>query len=181
MPIVPDDKDWTWVLDRPCPECGFDAAAFPREQVSDLIRANTQDWPDLLDAQGDEFGRRPTDDRWSSLEYACHVRDVYRVYDYRLHLILDEDDPDFPNWDQDASAVEERYNEQSPPTVLADLRAAGETLAASFAKVSGDQWARTGNRSDGARFTVESFARYMVHDPIHHAWDAEQNAVLLRD
>ena len=20
--IVPDNKDWTWVLDRPCPECG---------------------------------------------------------------------------------------------------------------------------------------------------------------
>ena len=22
--ITPDDKDWTWVLERPCPECGFD-------------------------------------------------------------------------------------------------------------------------------------------------------------
>ena len=29
MPIVPDDKDWTWVLERPCPECGFDAATVP--------------------------------------------------------------------------------------------------------------------------------------------------------
>ena len=26
-PIVPDTKDWTWVLDRPCEECGFDATA----------------------------------------------------------------------------------------------------------------------------------------------------------
>ena len=25
VPIVPDGKDWTWVLERPCPECGFDA------------------------------------------------------------------------------------------------------------------------------------------------------------
>ena len=23
MPIVPDDKDWTWVLERRCPQCGF--------------------------------------------------------------------------------------------------------------------------------------------------------------
>jgi hypothetical protein len=22
--IIPDTKDWTWVLDRPCPECGLD-------------------------------------------------------------------------------------------------------------------------------------------------------------
>ena len=27
MAIVPDDKNWTWVLARPCPDCGFEAAA----------------------------------------------------------------------------------------------------------------------------------------------------------
>lgn len=66
MAIEPDTKDWTWVLDRPCPECGFEAL---RE----------------------------------------------------------------------------------------------------------DQWLRTGRRSDGASFTVESFARYFVHDPIHHVHDVEQS------
>jgi hypothetical protein len=25
--ITPDTKDWTWVLERACPECGFDPAA----------------------------------------------------------------------------------------------------------------------------------------------------------
>ena len=25
--ITPDTKDWTWVLERTCPECGFDPAA----------------------------------------------------------------------------------------------------------------------------------------------------------
>ena len=33
MSITPDTKDWTWVLERPCPECGFEAAA---HDVSDL-------------------------------------------------------------------------------------------------------------------------------------------------
>ena len=28
MPIVPDDKNWTWVLERACPECGFDGEHF---------------------------------------------------------------------------------------------------------------------------------------------------------
>jgi hypothetical protein len=37
--------------------------------------------------------------------------------------------------------------------------------------VSGDQWQRTGRRSDGACFTVESFARYLVHDAVHHLYD----------
>jgi len=37
--------------------------------------------------------------------------------------------------------------------------------------VTGAQWRRTGNRSDGASFTVETFARYFVHDPVHHLYD----------
>jgi hypothetical protein len=37
--------------------------------------------------------------------------------------------------------------------------------------VSGDQWRRPGNRGDGSRFTVESFARYFIHDPVHHLYD----------
>ena len=40
MPIVPDDKDWTWVLQRPCPECGFDASALAPEGVAPLLRAD---------------------------------------------------------------------------------------------------------------------------------------------
>ena len=30
---------------------------------------------------------------------------------------------------------------------------------------------RTGRRSDGAHFTVETFARYFIHDPVHHLYD----------
>ncbi len=40
MPIQPDTKDWTWVLERRCDECGFEAPAFPREEVGAMVRAN---------------------------------------------------------------------------------------------------------------------------------------------
>lgn len=179
MPIVPDEKDWTWVLDKPCPECGFAAGQFRNEEVSSLLRANTKDWVRLAERHAEQFPVRPSDDRWSALEYACHVRDVFRLYDFRLHLMLDNDDPDFPNWDQDVTAVEDRYNEQELDTVIADLVKAGETLAASFAAVEGDQWQRTGNRSDGKHFTIDTFARYLVHDPVHHVWDIRQNFRML--
>lgn len=40
--IVPDDKDWTWVLERPCPECGFDTAAIDGVDVAvELTRAGS--------------------------------------------------------------------------------------------------------------------------------------------
>jgi hypothetical protein len=180
MPIVPETKDWTWVLQRRCPECGFEASAFPREQVSQLIRDNAAAWRELLGTALDRgdgdaaLRQRPSDDRWSGLEYACHVRDVFRIYDYRLGLMLTRDEPTFPNWDQDESAVAERYNEQDPATVTDELLAAAETLAGSFEGVGGQAWDRTGIRCDGVHFTVESFARYMVHDPIHHVVDVRQ-------
>lgn len=171
MPIIPDDKDWTWVLERPCTECGFDAAGVPPTDVAAGLRENAAAWRPLLGHAA--VAERPTEDRWSALEYACHVRDVFRLYDQRLALMLEEDDPTFANWDQDVTAVTDRYSEASPTAVVADLEAAGARLASSFDAVAGTQWERIGNRSDGAHFTVATFAQYLLHDPVHHIWDVE--------
>ena len=48
-----------------------------------------------------------------------------------------EDDPHYENWDQDATAVEDRYAEQDPAIVADELAAAGGTLGALFAGVDG--------------------------------------------
>ena len=48
MSIEPDTKDWTWVLERPCPECGFDApGAGPRPRPG-AIRDNATLWEVVL-------------------------------------------------------------------------------------------------------------------------------------
>jgi DinB superfamily len=169
--ITPDTKDWTWVLQRPCPECGFAAADIRAEDVAGLLRTCTARWLDVLAGDPEALRVRPRPDRWSHLEYACHVRDVYRVYDGRLALMLTEDGPHYPNWDQDATAEAERYAGQSPARVAEELAAAGGELAAGFDTVTGEQWRRTGFRSDGAAFTVDTFARYFIHDPVHHLYD----------
>jgi hypothetical protein len=93
------------------------------------------------------------------------------LYDQRLALMLTEDDPLFANWDQDETAVVDRYGTQDPSVVASELETAGEQIAASFDAVQDDEWTRTGTRSDGVNFTVESFARYFLHDPIHHLHD----------
>jgi hypothetical protein len=171
MTIVPDTKNWTWVLERPCPQCGFDAAAVVVTEVGAALRANARRWETLL---ADPAARtRPQPDRWSALEYGCHVRDVFRLFDERLRLMLDQDEPEFANWDQDETAVADRYDEQDPATVLRDLLASADALAARFDGVHGDQWRRTGTRSDGAQFSIDSFARYLLHDPVHHVHDVE--------
>ena len=177
---MPDTKDWTWVLQRPCPECGLDTSSFARESVPDLIRANAERWRLLL-LSAPHPRQRPAPGTWSELEYGCHVRDVLRLYDTRLTLMLTQEGPHYPNWDQDATAVQDRYAEQDPARVSAELAAAAETIATRFEQVTGDQWLRTGFRSDGAAFTVESFARYFCHDPVHHLHDVtgERAAALI--
>lgn len=179
MPIEPDTKDWTWVLDRPCPECGFDASTFDPAEVGRWTRRVAADWVQVLARPADELRSRPSDDRWSALEYACHVRDVFRIFDQRLALMLTEDDPAFPNWDQDASAVDDRYAEQDPADVAAAIDQAAGPLADRFDSVSGDAWQRTGVRDDGARFTIVTFARYFIHDPVHHLDDVAKGFAAL--
>jgi hypothetical protein len=168
-PMEPDTKDWTWVLDRPCPECGLDTSTFTPSDIPAMLRANARQWQAVL-ARPD-VRTRPNENTWSPLEYAAHVRDTCRVYTERLHLMLTQDAPGYPNWDQDATAVADRYREQDPLQVATELTEAANHLADRFAAVTGDQWHRTGTRSDGAHFTVDTFARYFIHDPVHHLHD----------
>lgn len=172
MTITPDTKDWTWVLQSTCKECSFDVRSYPREEMARMLRENARQWQVVL--AHPLVTRRPRDDTWSALEYACHVRDVFKLYENRLQLMLEEENPLYPNWDQDATAVAERYDQQDPKVVAAELERAADDLADRFDLVKGDDWQRTGRRSDGASFTIESFARYLIHDPVHHLHDVQK-------
>ena len=164
--IERDTKDWTWLLGRPCPECGYDARSVDDADVAPAVRDNTAAWRSVVHDTA-----RPDERTWSPLEYACHVRDVHRIYLERLRLVLGQDDPLYPNWDQDVTAVAERYGEQDPDRVADELEQAGYALADAFAGLAPEQWSRPGRRSDGASFTVSTFARYYLHDLVHHRHD----------
>jgi hypothetical protein len=65
----------------------------------------------------------------------------------------------------------DRYQDQDPAEVATALSDAARAIADRFAGVTGGQWQRTGRRSDGASFTVETFARFLIHDSVHHFHD----------
>jgi hypothetical protein len=169
MPIEPDTKDWTWVLTRPCDDCGFDAPDLALERLPQAIRDNATLWDVVL--QTDDAAVRPSPNVWSPLEYACHVRDVNRLFLERLGQMLDQDDPTFANWDQDQTAVDEDYLAQDPAAVAPQVVESADAVADAYAAVSGDQWERRGTRSNGDVFTVDTLARYHLHDLVHHAHD----------
>jgi hypothetical protein len=167
--VVPDTKDWTWVLERPCPECGFDASAVRRVEVKNRVLANASAWQRVLARHG--VGERPGPQTWSPLEYGCHVRDVHGVFAGRLRSMLAEDDPLFASWDQDDAAVEGRYGDQDAATVALELAGAAEDVAGVYGTVVDPQWERPGRRSNGSVFTIDTLARYHLHDIEHHLVD----------
>ena len=59
--IVPDTKDWTWTLQRPCPDCGFDARTRGRRPTSRRPPSpSTSPWTAVL--QRPEAAQRPAPD-----------------------------------------------------------------------------------------------------------------------
>ena len=169
--IEPDTKDWTWVLTRPCPECGFDASTVNHTEVADHIRPTPPSGG--AGSAAPDVAARPQPTVWSALEYGCHVRDVHRIFNDRVQLMLTEDEPRFPNWDQDATAIEDDYGSQDPAVVAAELMEAAATVADTYTHVSADAWSRRGLRSNGSEFTVASIAIYHLHDIVHHAHDVD--------
>ena len=175
MAITPDDKDWTWVLDRLCGECGFDASVFAVETMPRYVIALANSWWRVLHRSN--VRQRPSPDRWSALEYACHVRDVFRVFDQRLEAMMSLDGAQFENWDQDITAIDDRYHLQDPEAVAQEVLETGAQLATHFSRVQGSFWMHRGFRSNGSEFTVETLAKYLAHDPKHHLWDVGSDFV----
>ena len=169
-PAQADDKDWTWVLEQPCPDCGADVGSLTMPEVAALNRQVAAGFADGLRNRAD-VRDRPSPEIWSPLEYGAHVRDVFRLFLVRLELMLTEDDPMFANWNPNETAEADRYDLLDPAVVADELIADAGVLASKFESLTAEQLTRTGRRSDGASFTVESFARYEIHDPMHHLWD----------
>lgn len=169
MEIEPDSKDWTWVLERPCPACGLSAGQVAPTDVAARVVADLPRWEAVL--RRVEARERPSPTTWSPAEYACHVRDVFVLFGQRIQLMLDEDDPLFANWDQDETALADDYASQLPSEISTQLVAAGRAIAATFDAVPADAWERTGRRSNGSTFTVTTLSQYFLHDVVHHLYD----------
>ncbi|WP_040688148.1 DinB family protein [Nocardia vinacea] len=188
MPIVPDVKNWTWVLERSCHECGFDPESITYAAVPDLTREYAGRLSATLTRH--DATARPDDSTWSALEYAAHVRDVCRIFTYRTAVAarieavdprvpgfeaegLESEDgiPVFSNWDQDVTAIADQYDKQDPRKVAAELTDAADAVARAFGSVPAAALGSRARRSDGSVFTVESLAAYFLHDVIHHVHD----------
>jgi hypothetical protein len=155
-----------------CAQCGFTYATVAADALPGRLVAFPPRYATALRAAPDPR-RRPAPEVWSPLEYTCHVRDVFDVQRERLATALRVDAPEFPPMGRDERAVTERYNEQDPDVVLAELAAAAEALAAAFAALDAAQWDRVGVYPwpEPRERSMLWLGRHTVHEGEHHLLD----------
>lgn len=170
-PVAGDTKDWTWVLERPCPECGFDPAKVSVERIPDLITDAAGRF--ALALQQADAGVRTREGVWSTVEYGQHVADVLEVMTDRLEAILAEEGGEarFDDWDQDAAATEKEYWRANTHVTAILVKERAAAAAEAWSEPEGEQWDWPGVRSNGSRFTARTLGTYLVHDLVHHLHD----------
>lgn len=149
-----------------CPRCGGGRGSDP---IGDVVVRRT---PGLR-------GRRPTvrpdEDRWSALEYGCHVRDV--LFNLRDRIVLGavEDEP-FCSPLHGTPRVERGLYEADDPFVTAgEIRAAGAIFARTWELLPNDLRQRTLIYSAlTGRRTLEWVAAQALHESEHHLDDARR-------
>ena len=177
-----EGRDWHAVVTGggPCPDCGLDAGAVDRADLGPSLLAEARSWEDdlaELAADDEALRRRPAPETWSAIEYACHVADVLLVFAERVQRCRQEDNPELGWWDHDASVVEDRYNEQAVADVRARIADGAVALALGLPRLDDPaSWQRTGTRRGRERFTIDSLARYALHESVHHRLDARRSA-----
>ncbi len=163
--IPADTKNWTLVLEEGCAECGFQPG-YPYEDNESRIKNLVA--PTHAAFEQENLTQRPQKNTWSPLEYLAHISEVCEVMVQRLNLMVTQDSPTFPNWDQDAAAIEQQYNRQNPEDVERKLLQNLEDSARLFGSIPPEHRQHRGLRGNGAAFTVQTLAEYFVHDLEHH-------------
>jgi hypothetical protein len=159
-----------------CPECGFSYGALDRSELSPAMGERGRQLVAALAHPTAQLAVRRTPDEWSPLEYACHVRDVLLMQRDRLYVALVEDEPSFKPMYRDERVEFDRYAEQAPEVVSAQLLMAAAMLAHAFAGLSDDQWERPliYGYPEPSRRDVEWVAHHTLHEMVHHQHDIER-------
>ena len=156
-----------------CQECGF-SYEVGRADIIPWLRHDVAVFVERFKSIDAAVVRtRPAPDVWSPLEYACHVRDVLRVQRHRVALAGREDQPRFEPMHREARVVDDRYNEQIPAVVSAEIAVAGGALIAALESLDDAGWQRTGiyGYPEVRPRTVEWIAIHTTHELLHHRVD----------
>ena len=117
------------------------------------------------------LSRRPDGKNWAAKETLCHLRDTEELFQGRVQLILEMDEPKMPSVDPttpDRWAEERQYLRCDATEALAAFRKRREETLATLGKLTPEQRKRAGVHPTRGRMTVEDVVTLMTwHDDNH--------------
>jgi hypothetical protein len=157
-----------------CEDCGFDATRLTVTDAVAALRSLGRRWRELFkDVPDDVLRARPEPDTWSPLEYAAHTRDVTKLVGWGMDQALETDGQSFPGIEEDPLGADHGYNALDPETVLSELEAEADAVAARAEAARPGAWSHKAKLSDET-LSAEWFPKHIVHDATHHLRDVER-------
>lgn len=147
------------------------------QDLLDALRATPEVLEALLDGstQAQAAAARGGDEGWSVVEVVCHLRDAEEQALSRMRLMRDTTDPVIAAYDQERWARERNYAEASLREALAAFIRFRAQHVTELAKLSPQEWERSGKHEEQGTITISSHALHIVsHDAIHAAQIARQ-------
>lgn len=160
-----------------CDGCGFDFDRVGVEEIPSRTVAGVAAITALLDGDDDLVRRRPSDERWSVVEYGAHVRDVMLSIRDRLVIGLVEGDPAFKPLYREERIQLGLYRSDPPKEVARETEAAAAMFLRLFAEIDQASLGRTvqyGFPRPTTR-TLGWMGKQVVHEVEHHLDDMQHN------
>jgi hypothetical protein len=174
-----------------CPECGFESMDLDREKLASdspfpwlydesAWRGAGQQVVDvcseaaaLLRSRGEDVRTRVDPTRWSTLEYACHIRDVLLIQRERvLKALRGHGDEPLP-MGRDERVIHDGYNTQNLDDVAVQLQQSAILFVGVLDRLSDSDWSTTMTYglSDSAMRSIRWVAVHTAHEAHHHLAD----------
>ncbi len=158
-----------------CEECGFDYILDDADTASSDIVGGIAALSAVLQS-GTDLGRRREPDKWSPLEYGCHMRDVLLVQRERVLAARWMDTPTFDPMGRDERVEFDGYAGQAPIDVVRQLNDAASMFANVLDRMPAEVWDRTViyNYPKPWERSLRWVAVHTVHEVRHHTLDVRR-------
>lgn len=160
-----------------CEICGFAWESVGDDEIPIRIIHGTGIISDVLRSNSPHIVIRPATDRWSTLEYGAHVRDVLLHVRDRLVIGLSEDNPEFKPLYREERVNFGLYAADTPHVVAAEVDMAAALFARTFAAIRPDQLDRPCQYlyPNAATRSLRWMGQQVVHEVSHHGDDIREN------